>query len=216
MNPMKNWLVWCMASLIIAVAVQAHAQETVEAPDTLVKRVSVEVLNIAKKDKNIKKGDMQRVFKLVEEKVMPHVDFRKTTSMTVGKYWRQATPEQRVELTKQFHDLLFHTYASAISKVDNGCTLEFLPLRAKAGVTDVIVNSRIRLPRNPEPILLGYRLEKQESGWKIYDINVMGAWLSENYKTTFTNEIARSGIDGLIKTLQEKNASLAKSAKTAK
>lgn len=216
MNPMKNWLVWCMASLIIAVAVQAHAQETVEAPDALVKRVSVEVLDIAKKDKNIKKGDMQRVFKLVEEKVMPHVDFRKTTSLAVGKYWRQATPEQRVELTKQFHDLLFHTYASAISKVDNGCKLQFQPLRAKAGATDVIVNSRIILPRNPEPILLGYRLEKQESGWKIYDINVLGAWLSENYKTTFTNEIARSGIDGLIKTLQEKNASLAKSAKTAK
>lgn len=216
MNPMKNWLVWCMASLIIAVAVQAHAQETIEAPDALVKRVSVEVLDIAKKDKNIKKGDMQRVFKLVEEKVMPHVDFRKTTSLAVGKYWRQATPEQRVELTKQFHDLLFHTYASAISKVDNGCKLQFQPLRAKAGATDVIVNSRIILPRNPEPILLGYRLEKQESGWKIYDINVLGAWLSENYKTTFTNEIARSGIDGLIKTLQEKNASLAKSAKTAK
>lgn len=216
MNPMKNWLVWCLASLIIAVAVQAHAQETIEAPDALVKRVSMEVLDIAKKDKNIKKGDMQRISRLVEEKVMPHVDFRKTTSMAVGKYWRQATPEQRAELTKQFHDLLFYTYASAISKVDNGCKLQFQPLRAKADATDVIVNSRIILPRNPEPILLGYRLEKQESGWKIYDINVLGAWLVETYKTTFTNEIARSGIDGLIKTLKEKNASLAKNGKPAK
>ena len=213
MNPMKNWLVWCLASLIIAVAVQAHAQET---PDALVKRVSLEVLNTAQQDQNIKKGDMQRISRLVEEKVMPHVDFRKTTSLAVGKAWRQATPEQREELTKQFHDLLFYTYASAISKVENGCKLQFQPLRAKADATDVIVNSRIILPRNPEPILLGYRLEKQENGWKIYDINVLGAWLVETYKTTFTNEIARSGIDGLIKTLQEKNAALSKNTKPAK
>lgn len=216
MNPMKNWLVWCLAFFMIAMTAQTHAQEVPEAPDALVKRISMDVLNIAKKDSNIKKGDMQSISKLVEEKVMPYVDFRKTTSLAVGKYWRQASPEQRVELIKQFHDLLFYTYASAISKVESGCKLQFQPLRAKAGATDVIVNSRIILPRNPEPILLGYRLEKQEKGWKIYDINVLGAWLVETYKNSFTNEIARSGIDGLINTLKEKNAALSKNKKPAK
>ncbi len=210
MTALRNWFILSLASFLFAFTAQVHAQE---APDALVKRVSVEVLDIAQKDKEIKKGNMQRIFRLVEEKVMPYVNFKKTTSLAVGKYWRQATPEQKEELTKQFHDLLFYTYASAISKVDANHKLQFQPLRAQPDATDVIVNSRIILPRNPEPILIGYRLEKQDEAWKIYDINVMGAWLVETYKTTFTNEIARSGIDGLIKTLKEKNASLSKQAK---
>ncbi len=209
MIALKKWFVLVFASFAFAFAAQAGAQE---APDDLVKRISTDVLDSAKKDEKIKKGNMQEVFKLVEAKVMPYVDFKKTTSLAVGKYWRQATPAQREELTKQFHDLLFYTYASAISKVENGHKLQFQPLRAKPDATDVVVNSRIIQPKNPEPITIGYRLEKQDSGWKIYDINVMGAWLIETYKTTFTNEIGRAGIDGLIKTLQDKNASLSKSA----
>ncbi len=214
MTALRNWFICFLASFFFAFASQVHAQE--EAPDVLVKRVSIEVLDIAKKDAEVKKGNMQRIFRLVEEKVMPYVDFKKTTSLAIGKYWRQATTEQKEELTKQFHDLLFYTYASAISKIDANHKLQFQPLRAKADATDVIVNSRIILPKNPEPILLAYRLEKQDAGWKIYDINVMGAWLIETYKTTFTNEIARSGIDGLIQTLKDKNASLAKSGQAKK
>ena len=210
MTALKKWFVFAFASFALVFAAQANAQE---APDELIKRISTDVLDIAKKDKDIKKGNSQKIFRLVEERVMPYVDFKKTTSLAVGKYWRQATPTQRDELSKQFHDLLFHTYSSAISKVDDGYKLQFQPLRAKADATDVIVNSRVILPKNPEPILIGYRLEKQASGWKIYDINVMGAWLAETYKTTFTNEIGRSGIDGLIKTLKDKNASLSKVAK---
>ncbi|MDL2283886.1 ABC transporter substrate-binding protein [Oxalobacter sp. OttesenSCG-928-P03] len=212
MTALKRWFVFVLASAAFAFSTQALAQE---APDELVKRVSADVLDVAKKDREVKKGNMQQIFRLVEEKVMPYVDFKKTTSLAVGKYWRQATPEQRNELTKQFHDLLFYTYASAISKVEDGHKLQFQPLRAKADATDVIVNSRIIQPKNPEPILIGYRLEKQADGWKIYDINVMGAWLVETYKTTFTNEIGRSGIDGLIKTLKDKNASLARGGKPA-
>lgn len=213
MIALKKWLVFTLASLTFVFSAQAAAQE---APDELVKRISTEVLEIAKKDQNVKSGNTQRIFQLVEEKVMPYVDFKKTTALATGKYWRQATPAQRDELTKQFHDLLFYTYASAISKVESGHKLQFQPLRAKADATDVIVNSRIIQPKNPEPILIGYRLEKQSDGWKIYDINVMGAWLVETYKTTFTNEISRSGIDGLIKILQDKNASLAAGGKTAR
>jgi phospholipid transport system substrate-binding protein len=213
MTALKKWFVPVLASLAFVFTAQAGAQE---APDQLIKRMSIEVLDLAKKDREVKKGNMQQIFRLVEQKVMPYVDFRKTTSLTIGKYWRQATPDQREELTRQFHDLLFYTYASAISKVEDGHKLQFQPLRAKADATDVIVNSRIIQPRNPEPVLIGYRLEKQDDGWKIYDINVMGAWLVETYKTTFTNEIGRSGIDGLIRTLKDKNISLAKSAQPAR
>lgn len=211
MTALKKCFVYTFTSLALIFSAQAIAQET---PDALVKRISVDVLEIATKDSEVKKGNMQQIFRLIEEKVMPYVDFRKTTSLAVGKYWRQATPAQRDELTKQFRDLLFYTYASAASKAGDGYKLEFRPLRAKADATDVIVYSRIIQPKNPEPVLLDYRLEKQGNAWKIYDINVMGAWLIETYKTTFTNEIGRSGIDGLIKILKDKNAALARGGKS--
>lgn len=205
---MKKWLL-VLATVFFVVGL-AHAQES---PDVLVRRMSTEVISIAQSDKDIQKGNMEKISRLVDEKVMPHVDFRKTTSLAVGKYWRQATEAQKDSLIKEFRDLLFYTYASAISKVNIGPKLEFQKLRAKKDATDVIVNTRITLPKNPEPILLSYRLEKQEGGWKIYDINVLGAWLVETYKSSFTNEISKSGIDGLIQTLRNKNESLAKSSK---
>jgi phospholipid transport system substrate-binding protein len=213
MKALSKWFVFVVASFVLLCSVQAATPET---PDDLVKRVSVEVLELAKKDAEVKKGNMQRIFRLVEEKVMPYVDFEKTTSIAVGKYWRQATLAQREELTKQFHDLLFYTYASAISKVEAGHKLEFQKRRINPDATEAVVNSRITQPKNPEPITLSYRLEKKANGWRIYDIAVMGAWLSETYKTTFTHEIGRSGIDGLIKMLKEKNASLARGGKPAK
>lgn len=205
---MKKWLL-LLATAFFAIGL-AHAQE---APDVLIKRMTNEVINIAQTDKDIQKGNLEKISKLVDEKVMPHVDFRKTTSLAVGKYWRQATDAQKESLIKEFRDLLFYTYASAISKVNVGPKIEFKKLRAKEDATDVTVDTRIILPKNPEPILLSYRLEKQDTGWKIYDINVLGAWLVETYKSSFTSEISKSGIDGLIKTLHDKNAALAKSAK---
>ena len=213
MTVLKKWLAVLFAAALATGIFPAQAAAA-EAPDQLVRRISIDVLDAAKKDADIKKGDMQRILKLVDEKVMPYVDFNKTTSLAVGRHWRQATPAQREELTKQFHDLLFYTYANAISKIDAKYKLEFMPLRASADATDVVVKSKITQPKNPEPILLDYRLEKQNNNWKIYDINVMGSWLVENYKTTFSNEINRSGIDGLIKTLQDKNAALAKNQKS--
>ncbi|MDR1311145.1 MAG: ABC transporter substrate-binding protein [Burkholderiaceae bacterium] len=186
----------------------AFAQQ--EAPDALVKRISQDVMQSAQKDKNVKKGDMKSILALVQAKIMPHVDFRKTTALAVGKYWRQATPSQRDALTKQFHSLLFYTYASAISKIEKNYKLEFKRSRAKPGDADVVVASRITQPGNPEPIELSYRLEKQTDGWKIYDINVMGAWLTESYKATFSSEIERGGVDGLIATLTEKNRGLSR------
>ena len=213
MTSLKNRLFQAASLLIVALMIPLHAaaqEASLEAPDALMRRISAEVLDIAQNDPAIKRGDITRIAKVIEEKIMPHVDFDKTTSLTVGRFWRQATPAQRTELSKQFHNLLFHTYANAMSKVKEGSTLEVQTLRIRPETTDAVVNTRIRVPKNPEPIPLSYRLEKQADGWKVYDISVLGAWLVESYRTTFTNEIERNGIDGLIRTLREKNEGLAK------
>jgi len=126
----------------------------------------------------------------------------------MGRNWREATPEQRERLSAEFRNLLLYTYAGAMSQIKDQ-TMTFRPLRMEPSDTNVEVRSEVRLPRRPEPVEVSYRLRKTASGWKIYDVNVMGAWLSETYRTTFASEISRGGIDGLIRTLEEKNRQLA-------
>ena len=179
----------------------------VEAPEALVKRISQEVLDIAKADKAIQSGSQQRVLQVVEEKILPFVDFKKMTALAAGRFWRTATPEQQQLLTTQFRSLLVYTYSGAISQVRDQ-KVEFLPMRSMPADTDVEVRSRVLQARG-EPIQLNYRLEKTEAGWRIYDVNVLGAWLVETYKSTFATEINRGGVDGLIKALTDKNKSLA-------
>ncbi len=178
-----------------------------EAADQLVKRLSQEIMDIAKTDKDIQSGNQKRVYDLVETKVLPFVDFQRMTSLAAGKSWRDATPEQQKQLINEFRTLLVFTYSGAISQIKDQ-TLEFKPFRAAPDETDVEVRSQV-LQKNGEALQLNYRLEKLATGWKIYDINVLGAWLVETYKGTFTAEITKSGIDGLIKTLSEKNKKLA-------
>jgi phospholipid transport system substrate-binding protein len=187
-----------------------------EAPDAMVKRISEEVLDAARSDKEIQSGNQKRVLDLVEAKILPHVDFQRMTALAAGRFWRQATPEQQKQLTDEFRDLLVYTYSGAISQVKDQ-KLEFKPLRADPSATEVEVRSQVIQPRGGDPIQLNYRLEKLPSGWKIYDVNVLGAWLVETYKGNFAAEISRGGIDGLIKTLAERNKRLAASAaKSAK
>lgn len=196
-----------LTATIVALALSpfgALAQQ--EAPDVLVKRISEEVVNAAKTDKQIQGGDQQRVLQLVEEKIIPHVDFQHMTALAAGRFWRQATPDQQQKLTKEFRDLLIHTYSGAISQVRDQ-QLVFKPMRASPADTDVEVRSEVQQSRG-EPIQLNYRLEKTASGWKIYDVNVLGAWLVETYKGNFSSEIGKNGIDGLIKVLTERNAKL--------
>lgn len=214
MKIFKNWIVFLIAFCMFGLSAIANAME---APDTLIKRISKEVMDTAKANKAIKKGDQKQIYVLVENKIFPHVDFQRMTSLAAGRYWRQATPAQKEQLTKEFRDLLVYTYSNAISKVDNQ-RLEFKSLRMSPNATDVVVYSRIIQPRGGEPIELSYRMEKTDNGWKIYDVNVLGAWLVETYKGTFASEISRSGIDGLIRVLAQKNKQLAsgKSASTAK
>jgi phospholipid transport system substrate-binding protein len=178
-----------------------------EAPDALVKRVSQEVLDTAKSDKSIQGGDIKHVVELVESKVFPYVDFQRATAMAAGRYWRDASPEQQQKLANEFRRLLVYTYSGALTKVKDQ-QIKFKPFRSTPTDADVQVNSLVMQPRG-EPIELDYRLAKTPSGWKIYDMNIFGAWLIETYKANFSEEIRKAGIDGLIKTLAEKNNRLA-------
>lgn len=182
-----------------------------EAPDALVKRISQEVLESAKSDKEIQSGNQKRVLELVEEKIIPHVDFQRMTALAAGRFWREATPEQQKQLTNEFRALLVYTYSGAISQIRDQ-KVEFRPMRADPADTEVEVRSQVVQPRGGDPIQLNYRLAKSPNGWKIYDINVLGAWLVETYKGNFAAEINKGGIDGLIKTLAERNKRLSASS----
>ena len=184
---------------------QASAQQ--EAPDVLIKRVSQEILDLAKTDKQIQAGNQQRIMEVVQTKVIPHVNFQRMTALAAGRFWREATPDQQTALIAEFRTLLIYTYSGAISQVRNQ-VLEFKPMRASADDDEVEVKSMVVQPRG-EPIQLNYRLEKTAAGWKIYDVNILGAWLIETYKGTFASEIGKNGIDGLIKALAERNKRLA-------
>jgi phospholipid transport system substrate-binding protein len=177
-----------------------------EAPDAFIKRISQEVLETAKTDKDIQSGNQQKILDVVQSKILPNVDFQRMTSLAAGRYWREATPEQQKRLTEEFRDLLVYTYAGAIAQI-NDQQLEFKPMRNDPSDTDVEVRSQVVQQRG-EPIQLNYRLSKSGNTWKIYDLNVLGAWLVETYKGNFASEISKGGIDGLIKTLSERNKKL--------
>lgn len=182
-----------------AAATQAAATE---APDQLVRKLSTDVLDSIKQDKALQGGDFAKLQKLVDEKVLPYVSFEKMTQLAVGRGWRQATPEQRQTLTREFRTLLVRTYSGAMSQVTEH-RIKMLPFRPSSP-DDVVVRTQVVAPRG-NPIQLDYRLEKTSAGWKIYDVNVLGVWLVENYKNSFASEINQGGIEGLIKALSERN-----------
>ena len=181
---------------------QAFAAD--EAPDALIKRVSSEVLDKIKVDKSVQAGDMTKVIALVDSQIMPNVSFTRMTASAVGRNWRQATPEQQKKLQDEFKTLLIRTYSGALAQVKDQ-TVNIKPLRAAASDTEVVVRTEV-LGRG-DPVQLDYRLEKTATGWKIYDINVLGVWLVETYRTQFAQEIRAKGIDGLIGALAERNKS---------
>jgi len=212
MKILKKLFAVMIAVGAVAFTGQVAAQE---APDALVKRISMEVVDAAKADKEIQAGNQKRVLDLVEAKILPHVDFQRMTSLAAGRFWREATPQQQKALTDEFRSLLVYTYSGAISQIKDQ-KVEFKPMRSEPGDAEVEVRSQVVQPRG-EPLQLNYRLEKANSGWKIYDVNVLGAWLVETYKGNFAAEISKGGIDGLIHTLSEKNKKLsAGAAKTVK
>jgi phospholipid transport system substrate-binding protein len=194
-----------MTAVLGAAAMGAvHAQASDEAPDALVKRISTEVLDAVKADAAIQAGDVGRITALVDSKIMPNVNFSRMTASAVGRFWRQATPEQQKRLQDEFKTLLVRTYSGALGEVKDQ-TLSFKPLRAKPEDTEVVVRSEVR--GRGEPIQLDYRLEKAAGGWKIYDLNVLGIWLVETYRSQFAQEINTKGLDGLIASLAQRNKS---------
>ena len=186
----------------------AHAAD--EAPDALIKRLSSDVLQAIKDDPAIQAGDTGRIVNLVDTRVMPNVNFQRMTASAVGPGWRQATPEQQKRLQDEFKILLVRTYSGALAQVSDQ-TISLKPLRAAAEDTEVLVRTEIR--GRGDPIQLDYRLEKtpgQGAGWKIFNLNVLGVWLVETYRSQFAQEINAKGIDGLIATLAARNKSNAK------
>ena len=176
-----------------------------EAPDAMVRRLSNEILGVIKSDASIKKGDLVAVIALVNQKVMPSVNFRRMTAAAVGPAWRQATPEQQARLQDEFKILLVRTYAGALAQVTDQ-TIQVKPLRAAPEDKDVLV--RTEIVGRGDPIQLDYRLEKtpgEGTGWKIYNLNVLGVWLVETYRGQFAQEINAKGVDGLIETLAARN-----------
>ncbi|MFZ5550346.1 MAG: MlaC/ttg2D family ABC transporter substrate-binding protein [Pseudomonadota bacterium] len=193
------------ASLASPLAVRAQAAS---GPDGLIKQVSTEVIDTIKSDKAIQGGDVSKIAALVDAKVMPHVNFQRMTASAVGRHWRSATPDQQQRLQAEFKTLLVRTYSGALSQVRDQ-TVQLKPFRADASANEVVVRTEVK--GKGEPIQLDYRLEKAEAGWKIYDVNVMGVWLVEQYKNSFSQEIGSIGIDGLIAKLAEKNKAGGKS-----
>ena len=183
-----------------------------EAPDALIKRISVDVLDNIKADKAVQGGDMSRVISLVDTKIMPNVDFTRMTASAVGRNWRQATPDQQKRLQEEFKTLLIRTYSGALAQVKEQ-SINVKPLRgAVAADTEVVVRTEVL--GSGDPVQLDYRMEKTATGWKIYDLNVLGVWLVETYRTQFAQEINAKGVDGLIASLAQRNKSNVASKKS--
>jgi phospholipid transport system substrate-binding protein len=190
------------AVLFMALGLPAALAQVV-APDVLMKQISDDVIESIKQDKGIQAGDAAKIAALVEAKILPHFDFRRATQIALGANWRRATPEQQEELIGQFRTLLVRTYSGALSSY-SGQVVEFSPLRAKPGETEVTVRSRIR-QSGAEPIVIEYDMEKDASGWKVFDLRISGISLVATYRSSFAEEIHNNGIDGLIASLAGKN-----------
>ena len=191
--------------LVLALAAAPLAQGADEAPDVWIKRLSTEVLDTIKADKSLQSGNLPKVIALVDNKIMPNVDFQRMTASAAGPAWRKATPEQQKSLQDEFKILLVRTYAGALSQVSEQ-DIALKPLRTSPDDKEVVVRTEIR--GRGEPVQLDYRLQKtpgQGAGWKIYDLNVMGVWLVDTYRGQFAQEINAKGMDGLIATLAERN-----------
>lgn len=191
---------------MFAIAFAARAQDL--APDALAKSVTNEVLILLRADKDIQAGNKSKVYDLVEAKVLPHFNFVRMTRLAVGAPWRQANAAQQQSLTNEFRSLLVHTYASAFSQYRDQA-IEYRPLKMQAADAEVTVQSRIKQSGGGDPIEVNYSMEKTDQGWKVYDVVIAGVSLVQNYRSTFTNEIQKNGVDGLIASLVNKNKTLA-------
>jgi phospholipid transport system substrate-binding protein len=196
-------LLACLAAAPLSTAL---AQEE-KAPDALVRDVTQEVIGIIKQDKDIQAGNTKKTIALVEEKVLPHFDFTRMTALAMGINWRKATPDQQKVLVGEFRTLLVRTYSTALSGYRNQ-VIEYKPLRAQPNDGEVVVRSEVK-QSGTEPVSIDYSMAKTPAGWKVFDIVVGGVSLVTTYRDTFASEIRNAGVDGLIKSLSDKNRQLA-------
>ena len=203
----QRLLAACAASAIVLGQSLAPAWAADEGADAMILKLSNEVLDSIKADQAIKSGDINRLMSLVDAKIMPHVNFPRMTALSVGPGWRQATPEQKKRLQEEYKILLVRTYAGALQQVDD-MSVTLKPLRAAPEDKEVVVRTEVRGKAATEPVQLDYRMEKtpgEGRGWKIYDLNVMGVWLVQTYRSQFAQEVSAKGIDGLITSLVDRN-----------
>ena len=198
-------LLCILAAAFLVLPVAAIAQ-VAPPPDVLVKNVTLEVIDLIAKDKEIKAGSRAKLIQVIEAKVLPHFNFASMTALAMGQGWNRATPEQKKRLIEEFKTLLVRTYASALSAYSEQ-KFDFRPLRAKPTDTDVTVQVRV-LQAGMQPVPIDYSMEKTAANWKVYDVMVGGVSLVVNYRTEFNNAVRNSGIEGLIKELNTKNLSL--------
>jgi len=204
---MKKFLAsLAFAGLVPLMPIAPAMAQDAQAPDALVKDVTQDVIVIVKQDKDIQSGNTKKTIALVEQKVLPHFNFTRMTALAMGVNWRKATPDQQKLLIDQFRTLLVRTYSTALTSYRNQ-TIDFKPLRAQPTDTDVTVRSEVR-QSGAEAVTIDYSMEKTPSGWKVYDVVVGGVSLVTTYRDTFANEIRNAGVDGLIKTLSDKNRQL--------
>ena len=198
-----GWLQWVCVFGIVLSSLSAQAQE---APDAFMQRLSSDLLATVQKDSALRAGDLQKITALVDNRLLEHINFKRMTASAVGPSWRQATPEQQKRLIEEFKILLMRSYAGALSQIKDNFTIVVKPHRMQAADNEVVIRSELR--GGNEPINIDYRLEKTPdtaSGWRIYNFNLLGVWLVDNYRSQFAQEINSKGIDGLIATLTERN-----------
>ena len=203
-----KWISKYLLVFLMAVSCTSFAQTPDQStpPDVLIKMVVTEVMASVKADPEIQKGSIPKIVELVDKKIVPYTDMRRTTEMAMGPNWKKATPEQQAQLTSEFKSLLIRTYSGALSQLRDQ-TVQFKALRAAPDDKDVVVKTVV-LGRG-DPVPLDYRLVKTDNGWKVYDMNIMGVWLIEAYRNQFANQISQNGIEGLVKFLQDRNKQLA-------
>ena len=207
MKSFKNLSSFIFTSLMLVTGtVFAQTPDQSTPPDALIKMVVTEVMATVKADPDIQKGNIPKIVDLVEKKIVPYTDMRRTTEMAMGPNWKKATPDQQAQLTSEFKSLLIRTYSGALSQLRDQ-TVQFKALRAAPDDKEVVVKTVV-LGRG-DPVALDYRLEKTANGWKVYDMNIMGVWLVDAYRNKFSNQISQNGIEGLVKFLQDRNKQLA-------
>jgi len=202
---MNKLIVGLFLGMLMAAPTLPQAQDM--APDALAKKVTDEVLEVLRADKDIKAGNTRKILDLVEAKVLPHFNFTRMTRLAVGAPWRQATSAQQQSLTGEFRMLLVNTYTSAFAQYRDQAIV-YRPLKLQPGDSEVVVRSSIKQSGGADPIDVNYSMEKTDQGWKVYDVTIAGVSLVQNYRSTFNTEIQKGGIDGLIATLSTKNKTL--------